>query len=40
MSAIAAGFLSLAVPFSFLALQYHNKQNRLKMMLRDRQPPQ
>jgi uncharacterized membrane protein YvbJ len=40
MSAIAAGFLFLAVPFGFLALRYHNKQNRLKMMLRDKQPPQ
>ena len=40
MSAIAAGFLFLAVPFSFLALRYHNKQNRLKMILRDRQSSQ
>jgi uncharacterized membrane protein YvbJ len=40
MSAIAAGFLFLAVPFAFLAQRYHNKQNRLKMMLRDRQASQ
>ena len=40
MSAIAAGFLFLAVPFGFLALRYYNKQNRLKMMLRDRLPSQ
>jgi hypothetical protein len=40
MSGIAAAFLFLAVPFSFLALRYHNKQNRLKMMLRDRRPSQ
>jgi len=40
MSAIAAGFLVLAVPFSFLALRYHNKQDRLKKMLRDRLPSQ
>lgn len=40
MSAIAAGFLFFAVPFAFLAQRYNNKQNRLKMMLRDRQPPQ
>lgn len=40
ISAIAAGFLVLAVPFSFLALRYHNKQDRLKKMLRDRIPPQ
>jgi uncharacterized membrane protein YvbJ len=40
MSAIAAGFLSLAVPFAFLAQRYYNKQNRLKMMLRDRLPSQ
>jgi len=39
ISAIAAGFLFLAVPFSFLALRYHNKQDRLKKMLRDRIPP-
>ncbi len=40
VSGIAAAFLFLAVPFGFLALRYYNKQNRLKMMLRDRQPPQ
>ena len=37
LSAIAAGFLTLAVPLSFLALRYHNKQDRLKIMLRDGQ---
>ena len=40
MSRIAAAFLLLAVPFGFLALRYNNKQNRLKKMLRDRQPSQ
>jgi len=40
ISAIAAGFLSLAVPFGFLALRYYNKQNRLKVMLKDRQASQ
>jgi hypothetical protein len=40
MSGIAAAFLSVAVAFAFLMLRYHNKQNRLKMMLRDRQPSQ
>ena len=40
MSGIAAAFLSLAVPFGFLALRYNSKQDRLKMMLRDRRPSQ
>jgi hypothetical protein len=40
MSGIAAGFMLGAVAFSFLALRYNNKQDRLKMMLRDRQPSQ
>jgi uncharacterized membrane protein YvbJ len=40
MSAIAAGFLFLAVPFGFLAQRYNNKQDRLKRMLSDRQPSQ
>ncbi len=40
LSGIAAGFLFLAVPFAFLAQRYNNKQNRLKVMLRDRQPSQ
>jgi uncharacterized membrane protein YvbJ len=40
MSGIAAGFMLGAVAFSFMALRYNNKQDRLKMMLRDRQPPQ
>jgi hypothetical protein len=40
MSGIAAAFLSGAAAFGFLGLRYHNKQNRLKMMLRDRLPSQ
>jgi hypothetical protein len=40
ISGIAAAFLFLAVPCSFLALRHHNKQNRLKMMLNDRRPYQ
>ena len=40
MSGIAAAFLSVAVAFAFLGLRYHNKQDRLKMMLRNRQPSQ
>jgi len=40
ISGIAAAFLFLAVPCSLSALRHHNKQNRLKMMLRDRQPSQ
>ena len=37
MSGIAAAFLSGAAAFGFLGLRHHNKQNRLKTMLRDRQ---
>jgi hypothetical protein len=40
MSAIAAGFLFGAAAFAFLVQRYNNKQDRLKMMLRDRQPSQ
>jgi len=40
MSGIAAAFLFVGAAFGFLAQRYHNKQNRLKMMLRDRQPSQ
>ena len=40
LSGIAAAFLFVAVPFAFLRLRDYNKQNRLKMMLRDRQPSQ
>lgn len=40
MSGIAAAFFFVAAAFGFLAQRYNNKQNRLKMMLRDRQPSQ
>jgi hypothetical protein len=40
LSGIAAGFWLIAVPFAFLRLRDYNKQNRLKMMLRDRLPSQ
>jgi hypothetical protein len=40
ISGIAAGFLSGAAAFAFLGLRYNNKQDRLKMMLRDRQSSQ
>ena len=40
MSGIAAAFWFVAAAFGFLAQRYNNKQDRLKMMLRDRQPSQ
>jgi hypothetical protein len=40
MPAIAVAFWSVAVALSFLALRPSNRQYRLKMMLRSRQPSQ
>jgi hypothetical protein len=40
LSGIAVAFWSVAVAFAFLRLRDYYRQNRLKMMLRDRQLPQ
>jgi hypothetical protein len=40
MSGIAAAFSFVGAAFGFLAQRYNNKQDRLKMMLRDRQSSQ
>ena len=40
MTGIAAAFSFVAAAFGFLAQRYNNKQDRLKMMLRARQPSQ
>jgi uncharacterized membrane protein YvbJ len=40
MSGIAAAFCFVAAAFGFLAQRYNNKQDRLKMILRDRQSSQ
>jgi hypothetical protein len=37
---IGLAFLCIGIPFVFLRDRYQKKQDRLKMMLRDRQPSQ
>jgi predicted permease len=40
MTNVALGFIAIEIAFAFLRDRYRKKQERLKMMLRDRQPSQ
>jgi len=40
MTNVALGFIAIEIAFAFLRDRYRKKQDRLKVMLRDRQPSQ